>query len=68
MQYEVNIRQSNADGQTALHLAAQNGHQDTTELLLERAPDHIVKVLRKLPGMGFFRSASCAYKSRTINR
>ena len=39
MQYEVNARQSNAEGQTALHLAAQNGHQDTTELLLERGPD-----------------------------
>ena len=39
MQYEVNFRQSNAEGQTALHLAAQNGHQDTTKLLLERAPD-----------------------------
>ena len=39
MQYKVDIRQSNTDGQTALHLAAQNGHIKVTELLLEHAPD-----------------------------
>lgn len=43
IQYQVGVRQSNGDGQTALHLAAQHGHQEITILLLRRTTDLAVR-------------------------
>lgn len=35
----LKVCQSNSDGHTALHLAAQNGYEEITRLLLDRMPD-----------------------------
>ena len=39
IEYGAGVRQLTGNGQTVLHLAAQNGRQEITRLLLERVPD-----------------------------